>query len=196
MIRACRLGVVMVVASVALSACGDGADPAAPTPGPASSGPERGGPPPGFTTHLGPGFSFAYPSSWSLAERTSSRGEPYVQVLGPEGANGLPPEVVVAQNPGRTQSFGELMDTFRAMVGVQPGGRRFLADRPAEVDGAEAAQLTEAEYEEKGTKVPVRTFDLHVLTPGDVLYNLFVRVPAADVDRVPVRAIVDSFRLR
>jgi hypothetical protein len=67
-----------------------------------------------------------------------------------------------------------------------------------EMEGAEAARLTESRFEspEGDGMVVMRALDLHVLSDDDVILNVAATARAAVFDDLPLRDMVDSFRLR
>jgi hypothetical protein len=77
---------------------------------------------------------------------------------------------------------------------VRRAGYKIVREGAYHVPGATGARLLEAVYRVGAT--PVRTIDLLVQTKPGVAYDLFLRAPEADFDRVGMRKVLSSFRLK
>jgi hypothetical protein len=153
-------------------------------------------PPAGFTPYDGAGYRIAYPAGWSVNQQTDRHGQPLVYFNGPNGPSGLPPELGVGRSP-LSGSFDDAMTAFRGSARLVKS-EQFRSDRPATVEAATAAHLTEGVYPERtpaGTEVQVRIIDLHVLSPDGTLFDVYVRAPEAEFDEATLRAALESFRL-
>lgn len=162
----------------------------------ASGGAGQGDPPAGFTSYEGAGYRIAYPAGWSVNQQTDRQGQPLVSFSGPNGPSGLPPELGVGRSP-LSGSFDDAMTAFRGSARLVKS-EQFRSDRPAEVEAATAARLTDGVYPQQtpaGAEVQVRIIDLHVLSPDGTLFDVYVRAPEAEFDEAVLRAALDSFRL-
>jgi hypothetical protein len=144
--------------------------------------------PDGFTRLDGPGYSFAHPSAWQPLNATDSQG-----VQGPKGTGGLAPQAVVGRGK-ITAPLSLSVQGLEADNRVRRAGYRVVRQAPYHVDGAAGARLLEATYKVGAT--PVRTVDLLVQTKHGMAYDVFLRAPDADFDRVGLRKVLSSFRLR
>lgn len=99
---------------------------------------------------------------------------------------------------GSNETLDELVDFFKADSEFGFSGFEVLSEQPVELDGAEAAQLTESRFElpEGDKMVEMRALDLHVVSEGDATFNVAVTARNSEFDDMPLRDIVDSFRLR
>jgi hypothetical protein len=157
----------------------------------AACGSESGGGsaavPSGFERLDGPGYTLAHPAGWQPLNAANSRG-----AQGPKGTGGLAPQAVVGR--GRITAPLDLsVQGLEADNRVRRAGYKIVREGAYHVAGATGARLLEAVYRVGAT--PVRTIDLLVQTKQGVAYDLFLRAPEADFDRVGMRKVLSSFRL-
>ncbi len=176
----------LVATVAALTACGGGGEDKAATPD-------------GFKRSETRYFSFAHPAAWQVEVRKprsqASTNELVAETIGPAGTAGQRPDVVVGATPDYHSGIDGLVQVNELSSKTQFVGRRVLSNKKAEVAGAKAARLIEAEVPaQDGTKV--RTFDLLSISDKRLAVSMFVAVAAADVDRSRVREILDSLQVR
>lgn len=144
--------------------------------------------PGGFQRLDGPGYTLAHPAGWQPLNTADSHG-----AQGPKGTGGLAPQAVVGH--GRITAPLDLsVQGLEADNRVRRAGYRVVHQAPYHVAGATGARLVEATYRVGAT--PVRTIDLLVQTKRGVAYDLFLRAPEADFDRVGLRKVLSTFRLK
>ena len=173
----------IIVLALVLAGCGG------------SSGPDKPeSVPSGFKTMNGPGYSFAYPSSWETLDNI----EGGTGAQGPKGTGGLAPQAAVGRGE-TTASLDNSVDGFIANNRIRRAGWKVVKQEDYKLDGAKDAHLIEATYNEVtgGTATtPVRTIDVLVQTDKGMAYDLFLRAPDADFDAARLREILDTFRLK
>jgi hypothetical protein len=150
--------------------------------------------PSGFKTMNGQGYSFAYPSSWQTLDNIEG-GQ---GAQGPKGTGGLAPQAAVGRGEV-TASLDNSVDGFIANNRIRRAGWKVVKDVDYDLDGAKDAHLIEATYNEvtsSSATTPVRTIDVLVQTDKGVALDLFLRAPEADFDRVRLREVLDTFRLK
>jgi hypothetical protein len=158
-----------------IAGCGGGTEPAAV--------------PDGFERLDGPAFTFAHPSGWSRVETGDLLG-----AQGAKGTAGLEPQAVVGSQKTPGGSLDIIINAFKTDAMTRRANWKIVREERVDVEGAEDARLTEARYDEGST--PVRTIDLHVMAEDGTLYNLLVRAPEADFERLRLREVIDTFRLK
>jgi hypothetical protein len=170
----------LIALALLLAACGSESDT-----GPAAV-------PGGFKQLDGPGYTFAYPASWTPLEVPGTRG-----AQGPKGTGGLAPQAAVGRGPV-TASLSLAVTGLKADNRIRRAGYTVVRDAPYRVDGAKGAHLVEATYREGtgATTTPVRTIDVLVQTKKGVAFDLFLRAPEADFDRAGLRKVLTTFRLK
>ena len=181
-----RLVMTSVLALV-LAGCGGGG-------GDSSSSDQAASVPSGFKTMNGPGYSFAYPSSWETLDGVEG-GE---GAQGPKGTGGLAPQAAVGRGDA-TADLKNSVDGFIANNRIRRAGWKVVKDEDYKLDGAKGAHLIEATYDEvtsSSATTPVRTIDVLVQTDKGVALDLFLRAPEADFDNARLREVLDTFRLR
>jgi hypothetical protein len=143
--------------------------------------------PGGFQRVSGPGYTFAHPAGWQPLSAAGSRG-----AQGPKGTGGLAPQAVVGH--GRITAPLDLsVQGLEADNRIRRAGYRVVRQAPFHVPGASGARLVEATYRVGAT--PVRTVDVLAQSRHGVAYDLFLRAPEADFDRVGMRKVLSTFRL-
>jgi hypothetical protein len=179
-----RRAVMTTLLVLVLAGCGGGS----------SSSDEPASVPSGFKTMNGPGYSFAYPSSWQTLD--SIEGGEGAQ--GPKGTGGLAPQAAVGRGEA-TADLDNSVDGFIANNRIRRAGWKIVKDEDYKLDGAKGAHLIEATYNEvtgSSATTPVRTIDVLVQTDKGEALDLFLRAPDADFDRARLREVLDSFRLK
>jgi len=175
----------MLLAAVALGACGEGS----------------GAVPEGWRVSERPLFSVASPPGWTVETRPSraSSSEPVLEAVGEPGTAGLRPQMVVGS--GRWGlGFEALVGSNEAATRVDtPGARRVRRER-LDVPGAKSALLNVYELANRAPGQPtdgvrVRMYELVALSDDGVAVNLFLRLPAADVERVGPQRLIETLRL-
>jgi hypothetical protein len=149
--------------------------------------------PKGFKTMDGPDYTFAYPASWrTLDDIQGAKG-----AQGPTGASGLAPQAAVGRGKANA-SLDLSVDGFKTDNRVRRAQWTIVKDEDYKVDGAKGAHMIEATYKEVtgSTTTPVRTIDVLVQTKQGVALDLFLRAPDADFDKVGLRKVLDTFRLK
>lgn len=180
---------IALVALLGLASCGG-----------ASSKPDV---PAGFRLAQGPYFAFAHPPAWSIqtrAARTGYPGEKVTEVVGPPGTDGQRPDVLVGATPHYRSGLGGLVEINQLDADTRFPGRRVIRRSDVDVPGAKGARLTEYEVQGKPTAgntagTVFRMFDLVALSKHDTAVNMFIAVPAVDVQRARVHDILGSLAL-
>lgn len=147
-------------------------------------------------------FSVASPPGWTVETRPSvqaSASEPVLEAVGRPGTAGLQPQVVVGSGPWG-QSFGSLVDFNETGTQVETPGARRVRREEIDVPGAESALLNVYELRNQAPGQPtdgalVREYELVALSEDGTAVNLFLRLPAADVERVRPEQLIGTLRL-
>jgi hypothetical protein len=167
------------LAVVALSSCMSSTHSAAPT----ASGPA-------LITHTDAAFSLSFPNTWTYKEGSDQKGV-YNNFIGPKGASGYEPAVLVARTaPADAQAFADVITLFDS---IHPD----RALQPAEslaVAGAERASIVRNTRTDKGTRL--QSWNVFVLTPSKVVLNLEFVAPAAEFDSALMTRILGTLRAR
>ena len=172
--------VILVTAILGLLAgCGSGGGSDAPVPK-------------DFETLSGEGWSLAYPAGWTVSEVEGSR-----LAQGPKGTGGLAPQAAVARQL-KPPPFEIMLDAFKSDQTLRRGNWKITRDAKYELEGADQAQVIEADYIEKtGTgTTPVKTIDLLVRTKQGAQLDFLMRAPRADFDRGRLGEVLDTIRLK
>jgi hypothetical protein len=174
----------IIIGVLLLAGCGGGDD---------GGGGKAAPVPSGFKTLDGPDYTFAYPSGWKLLD--DIEGAKGAQ--GPTGTAGLAPQAAVGRGKA-TASLPLSVDGLKTDNRVRRAGWTVVKDTDYKVDGAAGAHMLEATYKEVtgSTTTPVRTIDVLVQTKKGVALDLFLRAPDADFDKVGLRKVLDTFRLK
>lgn len=153
--------------------------------------------PEGYTRHQADEHSFLYADGW---ERQPDEESGVVEFLGPEGTGDIRTGVRAQRGPGLPDDapMDVYVHQFHLNADLQLRDREVMSEDPVEVAGARDAMLVESRYVVplEGDEVPMRQFDLLVLTDDGASVNLRAAGPADDVGEDVLRTIVDSLRLR
>ena len=189
-----RVRLLVPALLVLVTGCGgDGGRAPAPKPDP---------PAPGLKLVGTAQFSVAVPSGWRVQTRdakTARPGDKVAEAIGPEGTDGLPPQLVVGATRGYGPGHREQVDVAGIANAQRWPDLRVVSTREVAVKGAAQATLIESEIRNRAPNRPptrVRIFDLLALSKDRMAVGLFIRVPAADVDGVRVRDILASLEMR
>jgi hypothetical protein len=171
---------------VALTACGGTGDKAPATPA-------------GFKVTQTKYFAFAHPAAWRTDVRKprtqAFKDEMVAEAVGPAMTTGKRPDVVVGVTPDYQSGIDGLVTVNELSQKTRYADRRVLSRKDAHVAGAAKAKLIESEIPAPdGT--PIRTFDLLAISDKKTAVNMFVAVPAADVDRARIHDILRTLRVR
>lgn len=146
-----------------------------------------------------PRFAFSVPRAWSVETResTASPGEQVTEVTAPGTPAGV--QVVVGATPGFGTGFDRLIAVNDGDTRLRLPKRKLVSQESVEVAGAKDARLTILDLPAGAPgagAVPTRAFDLIALSEKGTAVNLFARVPVSEAERMQVRQVVDSLRLR
>ena len=168
----------LAAAMAAIAGCGGGSEPAAV--------------PDGFTRLEGPTYTFAHPAGWQ-----GLKTETVLGAQGPKGTGGLEPQAGVSSGESPA-GLDLVMEAFLLDQKTRLGNWKVVRDEPIEVEGAEEARLTDGRYDQVTGDVttPVRMVDVHAITEDGMLYDFFVRAPAADFDDARLDEVLETFRLK
>jgi hypothetical protein len=149
--------------------------------------------PAGFARYDAAGVSFDRPSAW-----TREQPEPgLISYYGRPGEGGLPPQVGLGSAPARND-LRDAVAFHKDTQKIRHPDYTVRADRDAEVAGAAAARLVDAEYTltKPGSAVRVREVNVLVLTQDGRQLDFFVRAPVRDYAPAELDAVLASLRLR
>lgn len=136
-----------------------------------------------------PDFVVAVPPEWTYERRTSEVGNEFVSLVGPEQVEGYPRSLVVGRTAGvREEDVDGIVDGFR----MANADRTFGEEREIDVDGARKAVLVESTRAHGDKEVPVRAWNVFVLTPGSVNLNVEFVAPEAIFDASLFGRILDT----
>lgn len=148
--------------------------------GAACSGDGDGGPggdarvPAGWRVERDRDFVVAVPPEWRYERRTSEAGNEFVSLVGPEQVEGYPRSVVIGRTVGvRERDFEPLIEVFR----LAQADRTFGAQRETKVEGAGKAVLLESTTAQGDKGVPVRAWNVFVVSPSSVGLNVELVAP-------------------
>lgn len=176
-LTASLLALVLLAGVGCSSGGGDSAGPAAPAA------------PADWRVERDPDFVVAVPPEWTYERRTSEVGNEFVSLVGPEQVEGYPRSVVVGRTAGvREQDLDGIVDAFR----IANADRTFGEPRRIDVDGARKAVLVESTRAQGEKGVPVRAWNVFVLTPGSVNLNVELVAPEAIFDASLFERILET----
>jgi hypothetical protein len=177
-----RCALVLIATALVLAGCGGDDETAAP-----SSAPK------GFTVLDGKSYTFAYPSGWTRIAATNTLG-----AQGPKDAKGLAPQVAVAAGPGPGVSLDLAVEGFKGDNKIRRAGWKVTHEQDFKLPGASEARLIEARFDAVtgDTTTPVRSIDVLARDADGNQYDMIVRAPEADFDRLRLREVVDTFRIK
>lgn len=155
--------------------------------------------PTGWKTVTQPRFEFAVPPAWNVTTResTASPGEQVTEVSAPGTPAGV--QIVVGATPRFGTGFDRLIAVNDADTRLRLPKRKLVSQENVKVAGAKDARLTILDLPAGAPgsgPVPIRAFDLIALSEKGSAVNLFARVPVSEAERMQVRKVVDSLRLR
>jgi hypothetical protein len=179
-----RLAAVLLagLAVVAMSSCTSSTHSAAPS-APTASGPD-------LITHTDAAFSLSFPNTWTYKEGSEQRGV-YNNFIGPKGASGYEPAVLVARTTHADgQAFADVITLFDS---IHPDRTLQPAESLA-VAGAQRASIVRNTRTDKGT--PLQSWNVFVLTPSKVVLNLEFVAPAAEFDSALMTRILGTLLAR
>lgn len=182
-------GVTAAVLALALPlsgvACSNGDDD------PGGAGGDRV--PAGWEVERDRDFTIAVPADWRYRRETSASGNEFVNFVSPKEADGYPQSVVIGRTADVAEGdFTRLIDVFR---NVQ-GDRTFGDQREVEVEGARKALLVESTRPQGEQRVPVRAWNLFVLSPSSVGLNVEFVAPVTIFDEALFERILETLVLR
>ncbi len=152
--------------------------------------------PDGHKTYDKGGISFAYPSDWTVEERTSSDGGPAVQITPPDKSKTPYGLIQLGVTPDAGDRFQGLADQRRLVIRDVNEGK-IDSDEEVEIPGAkEALRATATTPPGQGSDpVEVKADSLDVLRENGDMVVFTAASPEREGQSFDPAAIVDTFRL-
>jgi hypothetical protein len=152
--------------------------------------------PDGYKSYSSAGVSFAYPSDWEVAERTSADGGPTVQITPPDKAKTPYGLIQLSVTPDAGDRFNSLADQRRLVMRDVNDGE-IDSDEEVDIPGAKEALRAKATTPpgQGNDPVEVKADSLDVLRENGDVIVLTVASPERDGQSFDPAAIVDTFRL-